>query len=105
MDDLGVYGLDIWALTMQIDGIMEDKQESLAKLSDLAKSKADVIMSLINVTNGGNSGTTGGETSASLNKQEGYELGEMKNGMKVIKGENYDQYYQNYYDYDSFTFE
>ena len=105
MDDLGVYGLDIWALTMQIDGIMEDKQESLAKLSDLAKSKADVIMSLINVTNGGNSGQSGGETQASLNKKEGYELGEMKNGMKVIKGENYDQYYQNYYDYDSFTFE
>lgn len=105
MDDLGVYGLDIWAMTMQIDGIMEDKQESLTKLSDMAKSKADVIMSLINATNGGGSGMTNGETSTSLTKQEGYELGEMQNGMKVIKGENYDQYYQNYYDYDSFTFE
>ena len=104
MDDLGVYGLDIWAMTMQIDGIMEDKQEALAKLSDLAKSKAEVILSLINTTNGCGSGTTEVGTAA-LDQQQGYELGEMKNGMKVVKGENYEQYYQNYYDYDRFTFE
>ncbi len=104
MDDLGVYGLDIWAMTMQIDGIMEDKQEALTKLSDLAKSKAEVILSLINTTNGVSSASTNGASNSS-NERPGYELGEMQNGMKVVKGENYDQYYQNYYDYDSFSFE
>ena len=63
MDDLGVYGLDIWAMTMQVDGIMEDKQEALTKLSDLAKSKAEVISSLIGLsgdTLGSGAGTSGG---------------------------------------------
>ena len=63
MDDLGVYGLDIWAMTMQIDGIMEDKQEALTKLSELAKSKAEVISSLIGLsgdTSGSGAGTSGG---------------------------------------------
>lgn len=62
MEDLGVYGLDIWAMTMQIDGIMEDKQESFNKLSELAKSKAEVIYSLIGLsgnTTGNGSGIAG----------------------------------------------
>ena len=62
MEDLGVYGLDICAMTMQIDGIMEDKQESFNKLSELAKSKAEVIYSLIGLsgnTTGNGSGIAG----------------------------------------------
>lgn len=104
MDELGVYGLDIWAMTLQIDGIMEDKQESLENLSEIAKSKAEVILSLIGGSSNGNALSDNATINSNDNSHE-YEFGEMQNGMKVIKGENYAQYYRDYYDYDSFTHE
>ena len=64
MDALGVYGLDIWAMTMQIDGIMEDTLESFTLLSNLAKSKAEAISSLIGLS--GNSLSSGTEISGGL---------------------------------------
>ena len=57
MDELGVYGLDIWAMTLQIDGIMEDKQEAFTELAEKAKKKADDITNLIGLTIGTNSAT------------------------------------------------
>lgn len=63
MDDLGVYGLDIWAMTMQIDGIMENKQESLNQLSNLAKSKAELINSLIGLSGNTPGAATGNNCS------------------------------------------
>ena len=87
MDELGVYGLDIWAMTLQIDGIMEDKQESLENLSEIAKSKAEVILSLI----GGSSNGNGLSDNATLNSNDNsheYEGGKMLKVMKVIKGEH-----------------
>lgn len=59
MDDLGAYGIDIWAMTMQIDGIMEDNQEALTNLADLVKCKAEVISSLIGLE-GSESGSGAG---------------------------------------------
>ena len=74
MDDLGVYGLDIWAMTLQIDGIMEDKQDALIELSEKAKSKADEILGLIGLTNGGGLGTSYGVNEVSWATQTSHRL-------------------------------
>ena len=105
MDDLGVFGLDIWAMTLQIDGIMEDKQESIMKLSEIAKSKADVILSLTGLSGmdaGGSSFNPGNPNSSGF---ANLEMGRMQNGMQVVKGESFDQYYANYYDSENLEFE
>lgn len=47
MDDLGVYGPDIWAMTMQIDNILEDKRDALFELAEKANHKSDEILELI----------------------------------------------------------
>ena len=47
MDELGVYGLDIWAMTLQIDSILEDKREALLELAERAAQKSDEILELI----------------------------------------------------------
>ena len=47
MDNLGVYGLDIWAMTMQIDSILEDRRDALLELAEKANHKSDEILELI----------------------------------------------------------
>ena len=58
MDDLGVYGLDIWAMTMQIDNILEDRRDALLELAEKANQKSDEILELIGL--GSSSASTGG---------------------------------------------
>lgn len=47
MDELGVYGFDIWAITLQINGILEDKKETLFELASKAKAKSEEISEMI----------------------------------------------------------
>ena len=47
MDELGVYGLDIWKMTFQINGILEDKKDALVGLAEKVSQKSDEIMELI----------------------------------------------------------
>lgn len=105
MNELGVFGVDIWALAMNIDAIVEDKQECFIGLSGKARNVSNRILSLINATNEG-----GGITAQSKNVDsnivfQGCEFGEMQNGMKVVKGDSFDQFMQDYYNSESFTFE
>ncbi len=58
MDDLGIYGLDIWAMTMQIDNILEDRRDALLELAEKANQKSDEILELIGL--GSSSAATGG---------------------------------------------
>lgn len=59
MDGIGIYGIDIWAMTMRIDGIIEDKQEDLKNLANSVQKKSNEIDELVNVLSGGN-GSSGG---------------------------------------------
>ena len=56
MDDLGVYGLDIWAMTMQIDNILEDRRDALLELAEKANQKSDEILELIGFAISGGGG-------------------------------------------------
>lgn len=47
MDALGVYGIDIWAMILQIDGIIEDRQEAFLELSEAAKRMANDILAFM----------------------------------------------------------
>lgn len=58
MDELGVYGTEIWALTLQLDGLLQDKVESIELLAHNAQTKADEILEIIGVSIG-----SGGESS------------------------------------------
>jgi hypothetical protein len=60
MDDLGVYGLDIWAMTMQIDNILEDRRDALLELAEKANHKSDEILELIGLTTSSMTGGSGG---------------------------------------------
>lgn len=62
MDELGVYGLDIWAMTLQIDGILEDKKDALVGLAEKVSQKSDEIMELIGLNS---SSSSSGYSSAS----------------------------------------
>ena len=64
MDELGVYGLDIWAMTLQIDSILEDKREALLELAEKAAQKSDEILELIGL---GTSSATNGSGSIGSN--------------------------------------
>lgn len=110
MGDLGVYGTDIWALTLQISGIMEDKQEEIIKLSEVVKSKADVIESLAGLSessgaNGSSQNYSGNADTDGHATTSGMEFAQMKNGMTVVKGDNFDKYFLDYYDSENLYFE
>lgn len=47
MDALGVYGIEIWAAALQLDGILEDKAEAIELLAQRARKKADEILALL----------------------------------------------------------
>lgn len=68
MDGIGIYGVDIWAMTMRIDGIIEDKQEDLKTLANSVQKKSGQIDELVNMLTGGASsgGTTASVLSPSL---------------------------------------
>ena len=59
MDGIGIYGIDIWAMTMRIDGIIEDKQDALTDLADSARKQSEEIDNLVNELSGVN-GSSGG---------------------------------------------
>ena len=63
MDELGVYGIDIWAMTIQIDNLLEDKKDALIELVDRAEQKSDEILELIGLNSASSSGGSGGVTS------------------------------------------
>lgn len=68
MDELGVYGLDIWAMTLQIDGILEDKKDALVGLAEKVSQKSDEIMELIGLNS---SSSSAGYSSASGSSVDG----------------------------------
>lgn len=80
MDDLGVYGTEIWAIILQINEIMEDKQEALLGLAERAVQKSDAILELIGFDS---SFATGGYCgiSSSANIQS---IGDIRNWIKDI---------------------
>ena len=63
MDELGTYGIDIWALVLQIDNLLEDKQDIIMELADRADQKSDEILELMGTdslsgsTGSGNTGS------------------------------------------------
>lgn len=67
MEELGVYGLDIWAMTLQINGIMEDNRDALMELAEKVQKKSEEILELINgISSGGNQGSSGNLEKGSL---------------------------------------
>lgn len=50
IDELGVYGFDIWAITLKINGILEDRKEALFELAGKAKAKSEEILGLIELS-------------------------------------------------------
>ena len=77
MDDLGVYGLDIWAMTMQIDNILEDRRDALLELAEKANQKSDEILELIGLgslsaATGGSGGISSGSSHQSVDAINGW---------------------------------
>ena len=68
MGELGVYGTEIWALALQLDGLLQDKVESFELLAQQARIKADEILELIGFSSssgvGSNSANTQGASSS-----------------------------------------
>lgn len=77
MDDLGVYGIDIWAMTMQIDNILEDRRDALLNLAEKANQKSDEILELIgfgssSAASGGSRGISSGSIHQSVDAINGW---------------------------------
>ena len=112
MDNLGIYGLEIWNITLKINSLLDDQMEEIEYLMSALNNQATSIeemFDLMNLSTGSFISLSSTEvldnsictTTEGIN---GFDLGELANGSKVVKGDNFDQYYHDYYNYDSFSF-
>ena len=72
MNELGVYGTEIWALTLQLDGFLEDRTDAIDLLAQKAQSKANEIVEILGFDNVSGSGCSGNNLSSTQNQTGSY---------------------------------